>query len=402
MGRREYSFPVGVAILASIVLHASGFLLSAAGYATSLLGGPPDSPAAQPDPLESEEVELGLAAPNPASMTWIGYETYEEHLARLSEVEQAAFLDQPSSGRGGTAEGTAPPAETASESPDTTEPAETVVPEPPSPTEAATTAPPAPKELIEPEQGPPPVPLSAPSTTADPIVPSLPFELPLTDSTLEAPLGETIAELTAALIDEYVIAAGTRAVEQPSEEAIREGDEEETPSDEAQMGQTEQMEQTEQMGPEVPRDEASGSQSPATPTRPSPPSARGAPSTQPPAPGDDSNRESDPTSRVEVSPDQWKSNKPLAAHGLDIKTRRPVFPELTRLTATPANPVVEIQFDRTGVPRRVVLLRTSGDPRIDGPVLDSVYRWRASGERLSRLGEGEVVRLEMRIRLVGE
>lgn len=392
MGRREHSFPVGVAVLVSLLLHASGFLLSATGYATAILGGAPESPASQPEPLESEEVVLGLAAPNPSSMTWIGYETYEEHLARLSEVEQAAFLDQPSSGRASVAEGPAPPEESAPEATEpseATEPAEAVVLEPPSPTETATTASTAPEEVTEPEEGPPPVPISAPTTEPEPVALSIPIELPVTSATREAPIGETIAELTAALIDEYVIALGTRAEERVSEEAVRDAQGEKEPLD------------AEQMGPEVPVEEDAANPPPATPSRSSPPSARGAPSTQPLAPGDDSDRESDPTSRVDVSPDQWKSNKPLAAHGLDIKTRRPVFPELTRLTATPANPVVEIHFDRTGVPRRVVLLRSSGDSRVDGPVLDSVYRWRASGERLSRLGEGEVVRLEMRIMLVG-
>lgn len=131
---------------------------------------------------------------------------------------------------------------------------------------------------------------------------------------------------------------------------------------------------------------------PATPAAPGPPRQRK-------ADGDTADRESDATSTVNVPPDQWRRGRPLAARGLDIKTRRPVFPELTSLTARPGNPVVEIFFDRTGVPRRASIVRSSGDPRVDGPLVDALYRWRASGDVLKLLEGEELYRIELRILL---
>jgi hypothetical protein len=56
------------------------------------------SDPAKPPPETEDEVKLGIENSNESTMTWIGYDEYEEHLARLAEVEQAAFTDQPTGG----------------------------------------------------------------------------------------------------------------------------------------------------------------------------------------------------------------------------------------------------------------------------------------------------------------
>ena len=128
----------------------------------------------------------------------------------------------------------------------------------------------------------------------------------------------------------------------------------------------------------------------------------GPPAPQEPQTGDQSDRESDPTSIIDVPPENWRTGKPLAAEGIEIKTRRPVLTELTRLTSALRNPIVEIRFDRTGIPRQTRILQSSGDSRIDGPIMDCLYRWRASGKKLQALPEGELFTLRMKILLIEE
>lgn len=69
---------------------------------------------------EQEEVRLGIAESDAVTMNWIGYDEYQEHLAELSEVEQAAYRLAEASGSNGTSDQSvapAPPAPTAAVSP---------------------------------------------------------------------------------------------------------------------------------------------------------------------------------------------------------------------------------------------------------------------------------------------
>ena len=95
--------------------------------------------------------------------------------------------------------------------------------------------------------------------------------------------------------------------------------------------------------------------------------------------------------------DQLRLGKPLAAQGLEIRTRKPVFTSLVLLTAAPANPRVEIRFGRNGVATKPRFLERSGDPRIDEAILNSLYRWRARGKRLAELKGDETVAIRIRI-----
>jgi hypothetical protein len=108
--------------------------------------------------------------------------------------------------------------------------------------------------------------------------------------------------------------------------------------------------------------------------------------------------ESDATSVVSVPPSVWRNGRPIAAKGLTIKTRKPRFTILTLVTANPRNPVVEVQFDREGKPASFRLVTRSGFEDIDGPVLDAVAGWRASGKPLEELKPRE--RITVRIKLL--
>ena len=112
-----------------------------------------------------------------------------------------------------------------------------------------------------------------------------------------------------------------------------------------------------------------------------------------PAPevGEPADKQSDPTSTVRVSIAELRIGRPLAAAGLEIKTQKPEFTILMRLTAAPGNPLCELRFRRDGKPARCLILRSSGDSRVDAAIQSSLYRWRAKGKKLEDLADGETV-----------
>ena len=57
----------------------------------------PGAGAGEP-PEEDDSVKLGIEESTESTMTWIGYDEYEEHLAALAETEQAAFTSSPTGG----------------------------------------------------------------------------------------------------------------------------------------------------------------------------------------------------------------------------------------------------------------------------------------------------------------
>lgn len=90
--------------------------------------------------------------------------------------------------------------------------------------------------------------------------------------------------------------------------------------------------------------------------------------------------------------------------GIELKTRRARWTTLTRATAMPANPLVEIQFGADGKVVRASFVpgHSSGYPDVDGPLLDAVHLWTASGERieaLKRSGRGTTLTIKVRVLL---
>lgn len=109
------------------------------------------------------------------------------------------------------------------------------------------------------------------------------------------------------------------------------------------------------------------------------------------APPSDARPTSSPRSDREAPPvttndDQLavKPGRVLAAPGLEIKTVAPRFSIPARFT-TPINPEAVITFDHTGKVLEVTLTRSSGYANVDGPVLASLYAWRAAGERIENM-----------------
>ena len=148
---------------------------------------------------------------------------------------------------------------------------------------------------------------------------------------------------------------------------------------------------------------------PAEPTRPSPQiqpmppappvdAAPAEPSASDPAIPDE--RQADAVAKKPV--DVSLNGRPIAREGLQIRTVRPEFSITSQLTLAPRNPVVTLDFGADGRvydhrferdPETEVELNT-GSARLDGPLLNALYRWRASGPRIEDLrtqpAEGDV------------
>jgi hypothetical protein len=403
---------------ASILLHAA--MLGPAAVQT--LSAPREN-AATEDPAESvaqpplaDELTLGLDQPPNTSVTWIGYDTYQEHLARLSETEQAAFKTEEDAGAAQPPMASEPAPAGEPEAAD--EAAEAVAIEPPTPTAPMQEPPPEvqPSEQPTPAEAAPPNPLEvspqppspAPLEPAesDPMEPAIsepppeledpsltpgPPELPPVDADRPPvdPVPDALEAIPVPPSDPNAVAEFLNRVL----EAIMASE-----NTQEQLPRDPQPPPASTPGPTQPSEsEPREAQVPPGST-PSPPSSSpGAPSQQPPAPGETSDRESDPTSIVNVPPENWKLGKPLAAQGLDIRTRRPRFDELTRITASPRNPVARVTFDHKGVAVKVALLVSSGDHRVDEPVINALYAWKAKGDKIDRLKEKQTVAIEIRI-----
>ncbi len=341
--------PLVLGFVASVFAHLAVIvpllvaIMTASGWQSVRLEAafdPEDFKAPEQEPVQDDEVRLGIDAHTPSSFTWIGYEEYQEHLAVLAEVEQAAHSPMP------PGQMSTPALADASDQPEPQldDQPQTDPDRQASPADAIAAAAELAKllQLFK-------FPASPPNTTT-----SDQADAPVTDRTgLPGVL---------ALLDELLNKAMDRA--RPAQ-----------PAKPAESDKTPPVAVAEAPAPKPRRQ--------ATPTS-----------------GNASEMESDPTSKLEVPLTDIKLGKPIAGHGLQIKPRRPSFTTLTMLTAAPGNPLVEIRFPRSGRPVLAQILESSGDRRVDEAILNSLYRWRAQGKRLEALGEGESIPIRLRIVLV--
>jgi hypothetical protein len=78
--------------------------------------------------------------------------------------------------------------------------------------------------------------------------------------------------------------------------------------------------------------------------------------------------------------------KTLARDGIQVRTVRPKWSVTTKITAVPRNPLIDVTFDQSGKVTKAAFVsgRNTGYREVDGPLLDSIYRWRASGEKFEK------------------
>lgn len=84
-------------------------------------------------------------------------------------------------------------------------------------------------------------------------------------------------------------------------------------------------------------------------------------------------------------PDRVVLGRVLVSDGVEVKTAIPHYNISTLYTASPRNPIANIIFDNTGQVLHAELSRSSGFMDVDGPILSSLYKWRASGEKIRKL-----------------
>lgn len=302
---------------------------------------PPDSKAEPDDPLK-----LGIARSDQPTDNVMGFADPSPHSARESLVDQPA-LDPMPGGGGGEAGGSDAPA-----GPEHA----TTSPTPPSaPAEAVLIGPPAPAERER---------AAAPRGDAE----------QSSKSITEAQAGEGVETPPG-----IGPPAGGPEQRSPKPAAVAG-----RPSDATGDGDA-----AESAPPQVPM-------GPPPAPQPGPRTAVTDPPVQPgigAAPGPlaaQSDSEADAASRQK--PIEVVLGRPAAGEGLRIITKRPKrnpFSLLTRVTAMPRNPVIEVLFDRNGRVVDAKVTQSSGVADVDGPVLAAVYSWTAEGRRLAELGRDE-------------
>ncbi len=134
---------------------------------------------------------------------------------------------------------------------------------------------------------------------------------------------------------------------------------------------------------------------PQPPQPPAPPATAGTPVESKTA--DPADRDADPTSTIEVPPENWKTGKPVAGEGIQLRPRRPSFTAHQAVTSAPGSMLATLVIDRTGRPIIVDITEGTGSGSIDRTLKSSLYSWRASGERIDAMGEGEMIRIPIEI-----
>ena len=305
---------------------------------------------------ELDDVKLGLDESKQSSMTWVGYDTYQEHLAQLADVDQAAFTVGPTGSQ-------APPGP------------QVPIPPQPQPTEQT----PPTKDVSE-------------ETVTERVLAKPPVGSPLAaENTVNgAPALPTAAEPR--IVTEA--ATSEKPVTEPKPDPAPEPEGQEAdpaPKTEAEPKPDPKPEEE----PPPPTPQPGGGGEGETEDVPDEPAEE-------PRPADASDKESDATSVIDVPQQNWKSGRPLASQGLELKPKRPSFTELQSLTSAPGDLGCEIRFGGDGRPVLASILHSSGDQRIDRVFLASLYGWRARGELLDALEDGQTANIQLRIVLTSQ
>ncbi|TVQ51751.1 MAG: hypothetical protein EA377_11690 [Phycisphaerales bacterium] len=383
---------------------------------------------------DDDDFRLGIDESQASTLTWVGYDEYEEHLAQRAEFEQAAFTQDPAAAQEPQPEIELPPIP---EDVDLVTEAEPDEPQP-EPTIELTDAERAASEFaVLPEEQPhsdaPPESIEQPDAEPE----HLPSDEALTDAppsesvrppfTLISPLDSLmpspsdepgppapIEEPDEAIPDEDVESdpdatrdevQGDPGPKEPTE--AREPDEpaesrtpDEQPNEQGESAEDAEETETGEAKPAEDASEPEEADDDDTPasdsSEPTPPS-EGPTSDDPPTEGEDADKDADATSIHEVPYEDWRLGRPLAAEGLELKPQRPHFTLLQRMNAAPGNPIVQIDFGADGVPRRAEILHSTGQSSIDSSLLSSLYRWRAEGDSLSKLKDGQTVNIRIEI-----
>ncbi|MEM1445303.1 MAG: hypothetical protein AAGF84_04555 [Planctomycetota bacterium] len=118
-----------------------------------------------------------------------------------------------------------------------------------------------------------------------------------------------------------------------------------------------------------------------TPSDPAPPAAQPTPEDPRPSSPPQGDTDAD-LADLEPVP-VFQTGRVEVAEGLKVTPSRPDFSVPAIIASIPRNPRVRITFDIDGTVLDADLIDTAGSDMLDAPIRASLYRWRASGERLA-------------------
>lgn len=280
-----------------------------------------------------EQERLGLDDSDTSSMTWVGYDTYQEHLAQLAEFDQAQFNEASSPENSTPNQEQATPADS-----------------PGTPANA----------------GGKPAQESKPNTSES---------------------GGGSGPIDGLGEDGGGIPTSGRAGPLADADTGKAQERGEKPAEQPGKDQPEPAKPAEESGPQKPGDQpSSGGGAPATPPSDAP---------DPPQP-DAADKSSDATSTISVPREKWISGHPVASQGLELFPRKPKFTTLQTLAGA-RNMVVIIRIGKKGRPDTADILQSSGNSGIDAAVLASLYRWRAKGTRLDAIDDKQTLDITLEL-----
>ena len=85
------AIPLLFAFVASLAIHFAAIDFFTNKRFHTPFAPPSDASHLETPRLEQSEIVLGIEESKASTLTWIGYDNYEKHLARLAQVEQAAM-----------------------------------------------------------------------------------------------------------------------------------------------------------------------------------------------------------------------------------------------------------------------------------------------------------------------
>ncbi|MEM7227770.1 MAG: hypothetical protein AAF432_03045 [Planctomycetota bacterium] len=351
MDERRPRARLGMAIALSLVMHALVILpLFMATLEPRITRSMTDAVlTAQRAEVEipENEVQLGIEESAESTLTWVGYDTYEEHMATLSAVEQSAFTLSPEQGV---------PTEVAGDLEAPTTPVEAA-----QPVEAPETA----EEVVD--------------ASSESPEESVEVEEPLDVTATSEPMPSAVQSMMA-LLNLAEKFAPVFEVETPADPV----------TDKPVTTPRETPPATVAQNVTQPKPVAA-----AEPPRPAP--KPGDEQADEPLPGEVSDRQSPATSTVEFT--KIKAGKTVSAQGMELKPKKPELTTFQRLTSRPCDPVVLMQFRKDGTVKHAEILTASCSPGFDASLLASLYDWKAKGEPIDALDGDELVTIRMQILL---
>lgn len=311
--------------------------------------------------FETPPVRLGEDRGSPTAIAWLGYEEYRRHVAQPWHQDQAAFSPSAANAQ------PQPPA------PDAV-PMSAAEPQPPAPNHAA--------ELVEAAEAP-----AEPSASPAASDAASPVEAVDAEALVQAV--QAAADRAAAMVENTIAAIGEagQVLIRPRQEAnpVELAGAEQPDDGQGAASQDAEVSETVISHNDEVSEAQPGVGEPARVSESETESAQRAVEriSGSGQPGDPQDREATAASIERAT--RWEIGQPLAAAGLRIATVPPRLTPLTRVTSRPKDPVVRIRFGRTGRVVSAEFLRSSGHRDVDQPILDAVYRWRATGKALEAL-----------------